>query len=164
MGSKKWAQKFFAATMGCMMAFSAFACNAGEESDRKEIVVPESKQITMTEFDERVSLLPWNVSQYLAASSETLVTSYLLDSSVRCDKGEPVKVEYSFGDVDGANIVEEKLELSSKEDFSSIEQTLYFAPRRSYVNIYNLQTGATYYYRAAIFLPTPTGAVVPLRR
>lgn len=150
MNFKKIFKKFLVAAVGCMMVFSGFACSNGDGA--KEILVIESENITMTEFGEKVSLLPWNVSQYLAADSNELVTSYLPSDTMRCDKGEAVKVEYSFNGLNNVKIVEEKLEISQEEDFSSIEQTLYFASRRSYVDIYNLQTGATYYYRVVIRL------------
>lgn len=150
MNFKKIFKKFLVAAVGCMMVFSGFACSNGDGA--KEILVIESENITMTEFGEKVSLLPWNVSQYLAADSNELVASYLPSDTMRCDKGEAVKVEYSFNGLNNVKIVEEKLEISQEEDFSSIEQTLYFASRRSYVDIYNLQTGATYYYRVVIRL------------
>lgn len=141
-------KKFFIAAIGTVTIFSGFSCN----NSKKETLIQESNMITMTEFSDEVSLLPWSVSQYLVADSAELVTSFLPGDKTRCDKGEPVKIEYSFGRLDEGEIVEEKLEVSSKEDFSSIEQTLYFASRRPYVNIYNLQTGATYYYRVIVKL------------
>ena len=147
MQRKKLLQKFFASLTGYIMLFSTFACDVGED-----VIVLGSEKIEMTEFSEQVSLLPWNVSQYLVAPAENVVTSYLLGDSTRCDKGEPVKVEYSLRDVGDSKIIEEKLELSLEENFSSIEQTLYFAPRRSYVDIYNLKTGVTYYYRVVVKL------------
>ena len=152
MKCKKISERFFASLISCMLVFPAFACSDGEDSGNKEVLVLESEKITMTEFSKPVSLLPWCVSQYLAADPEELVTSYLLAGSTRYDKGEPVRIEYSFSGLENAEIVEEKLEVSTKEDFSSIEQTLNFSSRLSYVDIYNLQTGTTYYYRVVISL------------
>lgn len=152
MKCKKISEKFFVSMISCMMVFTAFACSNGEEGENKDVLVLESEKITMTEFSKPVSLLPWCVSQYLAADPEELVTSYLLAGSTRYDKGEPVRIEYSFSGLENAEIVEEKLEVSTKEDFSSIEQTLNFSSRLSYVDIYNLQTGTTYYYRVVISL------------
>lgn len=152
MKCKKVLQKISVSMIGCMMVFSSFACSNGGKNSMKENLILNSEKITMTEFSEQVSLLPWCVSQYLAADPEEVVTDYLLGDMTRWDKGQPVNVEYSFEGLGDAEILEEKLEISSKEDFSSIEQTLYFSSRRSYVDIYNLQTGATYYYRVVIQL------------
>lgn len=149
MSRNKLTRQVFTLAMGCMLTFSAFACGGGGS---KEKVISDSERITMTEFDGQVSLLPWNVKRYLNAAPEELVTSFITYDNTRYDKGEPVKIEYSFSDIGNAEILEEKVEVSAKEDFSSIEQTLYFAPRRTYVNIYNLQAGATYYYRVSVKL------------
>ena len=148
MRSKKIKRNALSLTVGCITALSGLACNDGG----KETFIPESTHITMTEFSEPVSLLPVPVVSYLAANPQDLVTSYLLGGSTRLDKGEPVTIEYSFDNPDKATILEEKLEISSSEDFSPIDQTLYFAPRRSSVNIYNLKTGASYYYRVTVAL------------
>ena len=90
-------KKFFIAAIGTVTIFSGFSCN----NSKKETLVQESNMITMTEFSDEVSLLPWSVSQYLVADSAELVTSFLPGDRTRCDKGEPVKIEYSFGRLDG---------------------------------------------------------------
>ncbi len=150
MGIRKITQKLVALAMGCMLAFSAVAC-AGADGD-KEILVEQSESITMTEFDEAVSLLPQSVARYLAADAEELVTSYVLGGAARNDKGNPITIEYSFDRLEDAEIVEESLEISLQEDFSTVEQTHQFASRRSSVSVYNLQTGSTYYYRVIVKL------------
>lgn len=151
MNRKRLLKDLAVLVMGGMMAVSTFACSNGG-GDSSEIIVADSSEISMTQFSAPVSLLHWNVEQYLSAHPEQLVTSYLSMNGERTDKGMPVTIEYSFGRLDGRKILEEKLELSSKADFSAIEQTLYFASRRSQVDIYNLKTGATYYYRVAVKL------------
>lgn len=145
---KNVAHSVLSLAVGCITAFSLFACNGGS----KNTFIPESENITMTKFSEPVSLLPIPVSSYLSADAETPVTSYLVGGTTRFDKGEPVNIEYTFNNPQKATILEEKLEISSTEDFSNIEQTLYFAPRRSTVSVYNLKTNATYYYRVTVAL------------
>ncbi len=150
MHRKSLLRKLATLALGGMMAVSTFACS--NNSDSSEIIVSESSEISMTEYSSPVSLLHWNVEEYLSAEPELLVTQFLTGSDLRTDKGMPVTVEYSFGRLDGREILEEKLEVSSKADFSTIEQTLYFASRRPQVDIYNLQTGAIYYYRVVVKL------------
>ena len=160
MRSKKTIKPFFALAMGVVTMFSMSACdfalkngsNNGSESSTMEVLISESDMITMTEFDKPVSLLPFSVSNYLAAEPDELVTLFLPGGTTRYDKGEPVVIEYSFGRLENAEIVEEKLEVSSKKDFSDVVQTLYFQPRQNSVAIYNLQPGATYYYRVVVTL------------
>ena len=151
MNRKNVLQKLATLAVGGIMALSMFACsNTGGGSS--ETTISDSDAISMTEYSTPVSLLYWNVEEYLSADPDQLVTHYLMGGETRTDKGMPVTVEYTFGNLDGRAVVEEKLEVSSKSDFSSIEQTLYFAPRRSQVEIYNLKTGATYYYRVVVKL------------
>ena len=152
MNRKNLLRKLLTLAIGGMMMFSTVACNNGGEASSDALIISESSEISMTEFSAPVSLLPWSVEEYLSADPEQLVTRYLVGGDIRTDKGAPVTVEYSFGRLDGRAVVEEKLELSSEPDFSSIEQTLYFASRRPQVEIYNLKTGATYYYRVVVEL------------
>ena len=142
--------KLAALAMGSILAFSAVAC-AGAGGN-KGIFIEQSENITMTEFDEAVSLLPLSVELYLAADAEELVTSYVLGGTERSDKGNPVTIEYSFDGLEDAEIVEEILEISLQEDFSTVEQTHEFNSRRPSVSVYNLQTGSTYYYRVIVKL------------
>lgn len=104
---RKIAQKCIALAMGCMLAISAIAC-AGANGN-KEILVEQSESITMTEFDEAVSLLPSSVARYLAADAEELVTSYVLGSAERNDKGKPVTIEYSFDGLEDGKTVKQGL-------------------------------------------------------
>lgn len=152
MNRKNLLRKLLTLAIGGMMMFSTVACNNGGEASSDALIISESSEISMTEFSAPVSLLPWSVEEYLSADPEQLVTRYLVGGDIRTDKGAPVTVEYSFGRLDGRAVVEEKLEISSEPDFSSIEQTLYFASRRPQVEIYNLKTGATYYYRVVVEL------------
>jgi hypothetical protein len=149
---KKWIRGTLSVAIGCMAAFPCFSCgDSNDNGGAKDTVITESEKITMTEFSQPVSLLPLYVESYLAADPQDLVTSYVVGGN-RLDKGAPVTIEYSFKDIGSSTILEEKLEISSAEDFSTIEQTLYFAPRRSSVNIYNLQTDTTYFYRVTVAL------------
>lgn len=149
---KKFFHRVLSTAIGCLMLFSLCSCG-GDGGASKGTVFENSAALTVTEFDEPVSLVPGIIESYLEADPAESVYSYANSgSSKRLDKGEPVCIKYNFNNADGTKTLEEKVEVSLTEDFSEIEQVLYVTTWRSSVEFYNLQTGTTYYYRVTISL------------
>lgn len=109
--------------------------------------------LSVTQFDQPVSLVHQSVSDYLSADPEELVTAYLPGGTMRVDKGRPVTFEYSARAEDGAlDISYILIECSLDQDFAVIEHTQKFSPRQKELEVYNLKTGAHYYYRFTLHM------------
>lgn len=149
--------------MGCMMMGSFCSCNfmgasSGSESadstdsSNSATVFEDSTALMMTEFSDPVSLVPYEIELYLQADPDQSVADFLTYGKARLDKGEPVCIEYSLDNPNRLKVLEEKVDISLTEDFSTIDQTLYFSSRQSQVEVYNLLTNTTYYYRVSVSL------------
>ena len=143
---KKIFNSILALTMGCGMALSGSACTffEGKEKNQHTLMVSVAES--------PASLVDYGVQAFLAADAEEMVTSFLLGGVERLDKGVPVTVGYYLKSSAQVEILSVETEFSLVEDFSVIEQKQEFDVTAMGLPVYNLQTGAHYYYRVNLAL------------
>ena len=81
MGHKKFLQRALALLIGCSMSLPLFSCNEPDSP-----FVHDSKYMTVTKFDEPVSLVDYRVTEYLSADPSVMVTSFLIEALLGLSK------------------------------------------------------------------------------
>ena len=147
MGHKKFLQRALALLIGCSMSLPLFSCNEPDSP-----FVHDSKYMTVTKFDEPVSLVDYRVTEYLSADPSVMVTNFLPGNTDRLDKGSPVSIGYIFETPNHQEILSVDVEISETEDFTSIVQTASINSRQPTADIYNLKTSQQYYFRVNVTL------------
>ena len=146
---KNFIGKALALGIGFTMLFPLTACNEKSETDT---FVRDSEYVTITEFEQPVSLAHKNVVEYLNADPTNLVTAFLSSTNPRADKGNPVLLEYAFNHPKQIPVLSASVEISETEDFSTVVATMPFPNSGNLVEVYNLKTSAKYYFRVLVQL------------
>ena len=108
----------------------------------------EGVTLSVVKTDQPVSLVYSEVTDYLSADSEQLVTDFLPMGSYRHDQGKPFSIEYDLTATAEVPDVERMVvEMSFDKDFSNVVHKEAFTGAPMTLDVYNLQTDATYYYR-----------------
>ena len=138
--------------MGCSMMIPLGACaknNGGKESSGGD----ELPTFSVSEFRSSLRLVSESVFSYMEAVPEAYVTNFLDGSAVnRTDRGKPISISYTWDNDASPAVASANVEFSLKEDFSVIDRTERIEEGKSSCAVYNLQTGAQYYFRVNVTL------------
>ena len=144
-------RKSLCGALALIMGFSMLcsACNK-EETKGKEEPMPT---FTVTEFRGPIRLVSESVFSYLEAIPDAGVSNFLDGNAMnRTDRSKPISVSYTWENGAEPTVQSANVEFSLTEDFSVIERTETFKEGKSSCAVYNLQTGAQYYFRINVTL------------
>ena len=144
-------RKSLCGALALIMGFSMLcsACNKEEAKGGKEPM----PTFTVTEFRGPIRLVSESVFSYLEASPDAGVSNFLDgDAMNRTDRSKPISVSYTWENGAEPAVQSANVEFSLTEDFSVIERTETFKEGKSSCAVYNLQTGAQYYFRINVTL------------
>ena len=136
----------------CVCSVAAFsACDAlgglfpMNSSTQKSIA--DGVTLSVFKTDHPVSLIQTEVDAYLSADSEQLVSDFLPAGAYRHDQGKPFSIEYELSSETLVSAERMIVEFSFDKNFSDIVYKEVFSGSPMTLDVYNLQTGATYFYR-----------------
>ncbi len=155
MSKCKHLKKIVALSLGVCSLFSTSSCDKlsslfPSENSMSSTASNNEVTLTVSEFNEPVSLVHDSVLSYLEATPDTLVSSFLSHGTERLDKGQPLTIQYRVQQSGDEKVKSVKAEFSFDENFSKIERTETYSTLQRKLYIYNLQTGARYYFRITV--------------